>query len=128
MSEFHSNNCRRVSIALPDLRGGGAERVNMELALEFCSRGYPVDLVLMRAEVEILELVPDSARVVEVRDVAALATAMREPLEAAHDRAPLRRRAATLSVDRAADRYLELMFPGESPGDQLQPNCAKGVG
>jgi glycosyltransferase involved in cell wall biosynthesis len=67
-------------------------------------------------------------RLVPVRDVAALAAAMRESLGAEYDRAALRRRAATFSVARAADRYLELMFPGENFGDQLQRNCLKGVG
>lgn len=67
MSEVHRNKCPRASIVLPDLRGGGAERVSLDPAVEFCSRGYPVDLVLMRAEGEILELVPGNARVVDLR-------------------------------------------------------------
>lgn len=43
-----------ISILLPDLRGGGAERVNLSLAYEFQRLGYEVEFVLMRAEGEFL--------------------------------------------------------------------------
>lgn len=40
----------RIAIFLPDLRGGGAERVNLHLAREeHMVRGYEVDFVLMSA-------------------------------------------------------------------------------
>jgi glycosyltransferase involved in cell wall biosynthesis len=39
-----------ISILLPDLRGGGAERVNLDLAHEFKRQGHIVEFVLMRAE------------------------------------------------------------------------------
>ena len=39
-----------ISILLPDLRGGGAERVNLDLAHEFTRQGHTVEFVLMRAE------------------------------------------------------------------------------
>jgi glycosyltransferase involved in cell wall biosynthesis len=52
-------------------------------------------------------------RLVPVGDAAAMASAMREALDQDHDRAALRRRAAEFSVTRAADQYLELMFPSE---------------
>lgn len=45
---------RHIAILLPDLRGGGAERVNLDLAHEFTRRGHLVELVLMRAEGEFL--------------------------------------------------------------------------
>lgn len=38
-----------LSILLPDLRGGGAERVNLDLALEFARQGHDVEFVLMQA-------------------------------------------------------------------------------
>jgi glycosyltransferase involved in cell wall biosynthesis len=38
---------RVVTIFLPDLRGGGAERVSLDLAHEFACQGYQVDIVLM---------------------------------------------------------------------------------
>ena len=45
-----------IDILLPDLRGGGAERVCLNLANEFASRGLQVRMVLMRAEGELLPL------------------------------------------------------------------------
>lgn len=44
-----------ISILLPDLRGGGAERVNLDLAHEFSRAGHEVELVLMQAQGELLE-------------------------------------------------------------------------
>ena len=46
---------RRISILLPDLRGGGAERVNIDLAHEFARAGYEVEFVLRQARGEFLE-------------------------------------------------------------------------
>lgn len=45
---------RRISILLPDLRGGGAERVNLDLAHEFARQGDRVEFVLMQARGELL--------------------------------------------------------------------------
>ena len=45
----------RISILLPDLRGGGAERIRIVLAHEFARAGHEVEFVLMRAEGELLE-------------------------------------------------------------------------
>ena len=39
----------RISILLPDLRGGGAERVSVDLARSFAARGHQVEFVLMSA-------------------------------------------------------------------------------
>ena len=44
-----------VSMLLPDLRGGGAERVNIDLAHEFARAGHEVEFVLMQARGEFLE-------------------------------------------------------------------------
>ncbi len=43
-----------ISILLPDLRGGGAERVNLDLAYEFLRQGHKVEFVLMQARGEFL--------------------------------------------------------------------------
>lgn len=43
-----------ISILLPDLRGGGAERVNLDLAHEFARQGHRVEFVLMKADGELL--------------------------------------------------------------------------
>lgn len=43
-----------ILIVLPDLRGGGAERVNLDLAHEFARQGHTVEFVLMRVNGELL--------------------------------------------------------------------------
>lgn len=43
-----------IAILLPDLRGGGAERVNIDLAHEFARAGHDVEFVLMQARGELL--------------------------------------------------------------------------
>lgn len=45
---------RTIAILLPDLRGGGAERVSLDLAYEFTRRGHAVEFVLMCAKGELL--------------------------------------------------------------------------
>ena len=47
---------------------------------------------------------------VPVGDAAALAVAMAESLEATHDTAALKTRAQDFSIDKAVDRYVELLF------------------
>jgi len=42
--------CPNIAIHIPDLRGGGAERMMVNLANEFSSRGVATDLVLSRVE------------------------------------------------------------------------------
>lgn len=56
-----------ISMLLPDLRGGGAERVQLDLAKGFLARGRAVEIVLMRAEGELLSLVPDGAKIVDLK-------------------------------------------------------------
>lgn len=43
-----------ITILLPDLRGGGAERVMLDLAREFSRRGHQVEFCLMQASGEFL--------------------------------------------------------------------------
>ncbi len=65
MSESDSNlSPQRVSILLPDLRGGGVERMRIYLSRYFLSKGCKVDFVLMHASGELLAQRPESARVV----------------------------------------------------------------
>lgn len=45
----------KVSICLPDLRGGGAERVNLDLAHAFVARGLEVEFALLRATGDFLQ-------------------------------------------------------------------------
>lgn len=45
----------RISILLPDLRGGGVERIRLVLSHEFARRGYQIEFALMQARGELLE-------------------------------------------------------------------------
>jgi glycosyltransferase involved in cell wall biosynthesis len=57
---------KTIAIFLPSLRGGGAERVMLNLALGLTERGYPVDLVLAAAQGTFLEQLPARVRVVDL--------------------------------------------------------------
>ncbi|WP_375264240.1 glycosyltransferase [Palleronia sp.] len=48
-----------ISIFLPDLRGGGAERIRIVLAHEFVRAGHNVEFVLMQAQGELLSEVQE---------------------------------------------------------------------
>lgn len=56
-----------LAIFLPSLRGGGAERVMVNLARGFSERGLAVDLVLAKAEGPYLAQVPSEVRIVDLR-------------------------------------------------------------
>ena len=62
MKSTGTNNKRKqvISIVLPDLSIGGAERQSVELANDFVKKGFSVELVLMRRAGELLELVDPS--------------------------------------------------------------------
>lgn len=56
----------RIALVLPSLAGGGAERVVLSLAKTFLTYRYRVDIVVMKAEGELLALLPGEARLVEL--------------------------------------------------------------
>lgn len=56
-----------ISIFLPDLRGGGAERVAVHLANGFVKRGYSVEVVLLSAAGEFLSDLRSDIRVVDLQ-------------------------------------------------------------
>ncbi len=58
-----------LSIFVPSLEGGGAERNMLNLARGFDDRGLSVDLVLAKAEGPYLDQVPTGMRVVDLGDV-----------------------------------------------------------
>lgn len=56
----------RVAFFLPDLGGGGAERLTIDLMAGMLARGHAVDLVLQRHHGELLALVPPGVTVVDL--------------------------------------------------------------
>ncbi|WP_290586614.1 glycosyltransferase [Ketobacter sp.] len=59
---------QRISILLPSLRGGGAERVMLTIATELAERGHEVDLVLCKAEGAYINDVPASVNLIDLRN------------------------------------------------------------
>ena len=57
---------RRLAVFVPDLKGGGTERVMSVLAGGFAGHGHRVDLVLARAEGPFLAAIPPEVRIVEL--------------------------------------------------------------
>jgi glycosyltransferase involved in cell wall biosynthesis len=57
---------RRISIVLPDLRGGGAERLHVNIANEWVEQGHQVELILMRKYGELLPLLSPKVTLVEI--------------------------------------------------------------
>jgi glycosyltransferase involved in cell wall biosynthesis len=56
----------RLAFLLPNLRGGGAERVALTLIEHFAAAGHEIDLVLVRAEGELLSLLPPQVHVIDL--------------------------------------------------------------
>lgn len=56
----------RISVLLPDLRAGGAERLHVHLAREWLRLGLDVEFVLRQARGELLGQIPDGARIVDL--------------------------------------------------------------
>ncbi len=57
----------RIALFVPNLHGGGAEKMMVHLANEFASLGHDCDLVLARAEGPYLDRISDPVRLVELR-------------------------------------------------------------
>ena len=57
----------RLAFLIANLGGGGAERVAIELIRGFVERGHEVDLVVMRAEGELFDLLPPSVRIFDLK-------------------------------------------------------------
>jgi glycosyltransferase involved in cell wall biosynthesis len=58
---------KHIALSISSLAGGGAERVMLNLAGAFSSRGHRVDLIVCRAAGELQDQVPDGVRLVELR-------------------------------------------------------------
>jgi glycosyltransferase involved in cell wall biosynthesis len=55
-----------IALFMPNLAGGGAERVMLTLGMAFASRGYSVDLIVLQAEGELLEELPDELKLISL--------------------------------------------------------------
>ena len=58
---------KRLAIFLPGLYDGGAERTLLNLAKGIAAKGFPVDLVLARAEGPYMAEIPDLVRVIDLK-------------------------------------------------------------
>ncbi len=58
---------KKISIILPNLRGGGAERVHINLARQFIKKGFYVEFVLFQKIGELIKLVPKEAFLVDMK-------------------------------------------------------------
>jgi glycosyltransferase involved in cell wall biosynthesis len=67
----------RVALLLPELVGGGAERVLLEVAHGLVEHGVAVDIVLVRPGGALRDAVPDDARVVDLHAQRTLLAGMR---------------------------------------------------
>ncbi len=57
----------KISIILPNLKFGGAERLHLNLAKDWSNRGHEVQFVLMNKDGEFLSLVPDNVDIVSLK-------------------------------------------------------------
>ena len=55
-----------ISIVLPNLGGGGAERLHIDLANEWIDKGHNVDFFLMKKYGELLPILPEKANVFDI--------------------------------------------------------------
>ncbi|MCI5130481.1 MAG: glycosyltransferase, partial [Candidatus Electrothrix sp. EH2] len=55
-----------IAIILPNLQGGGAERLHITLANDWIKRGYRVTFILMRKDGELLSLLSEDIKIVEL--------------------------------------------------------------
>lgn len=58
---------QHIALFLPDVTGGGAERMIVNLARGLAERGHRVDLVLTKAEGVYLDLIPETVRLIDLK-------------------------------------------------------------
>jgi glycosyltransferase involved in cell wall biosynthesis len=57
----------RIAFLIPDLGGGGAERVAVTLIRGFVERGHEIDVLLLRNEGQFLDWLPATAKIVDLK-------------------------------------------------------------
>ncbi len=66
MSKDTADLGQKIAILLPDLSGGGVERMRVMKSRSWLARGFEVDFVLLRKQGELLEIVPQEAQVISL--------------------------------------------------------------
>lgn len=80
MFRNNHDDVAKISILLPSLNGGGAERTILKLAGGIASRGFAIDLVLARKQGPYLDEVPAGVKVIDLnakRDLFSLSALVR---------------------------------------------------
>jgi len=67
IEEQPDSGAKLLAFCLPNLAGGGAERVALTLIKHFVNLGHKVDLMLAQAEGELLPLVPPEVRIIDLK-------------------------------------------------------------
>src|SRR5687768_7174749 len=62
-----SHGRKRLAFLLPDMRGGGAERVALTLMEHSLSHGHDIDLLLLNRTGALLDLIPPTVRVIDLK-------------------------------------------------------------
>jgi len=57
----------KIAIFIPNLKGGGAERVFVNLTHYFIKKGYEVNFVLIEKQGELLDLLPSSVKIFDLK-------------------------------------------------------------
>ena len=65
---------QRIACFLPDLGGGGAERVMLASIKDLLARGHAVDLIVMNTGGALMPLLPPAVRVIDLRHPDSFAT------------------------------------------------------
>lgn len=57
----------KIAILLPDLRGGGAEKININLASDWTKKGHEVTFILMCKKGEFLKKIHPKVRIIDLK-------------------------------------------------------------
>jgi glycosyltransferase involved in cell wall biosynthesis len=63
---MQSKNNKLIALFIPNMGGGGAERITVNLCKGLVALGYPVDIVLAKADGPFLSEIPENVRVVDL--------------------------------------------------------------
>jgi len=61
-----TNTKKKIAIFLPNLDGGGAEKVFVDLSTAFVQRGFAVDMILIQKQGELLDTLDEKVRIIDI--------------------------------------------------------------